>query len=351
MTGGTFFQATPPGAFTSQRLNLGDQGPDEAYDGRLALDGSNPVAEFQDLSNHIYIREWGGVGDINSSSGWSVARIDGQGYSRLVGGPSGVWLLYQKTFSGPLFVQRIVHGAPSGAAFQVTPNTDFWHANYAITEDAAGRLTVGWFSSDHNDLYVQSSTDGRHWSAPQLIARNPGSPSDEPRLIPAEHDRVAARLEVPDRPRPGERPAAVLRGPQERRVAGRPVRQRLDIRKPVREHQQLVADRQRRRPFLVDVVPRISALGRDQPGVAGTARLPAQQHAIAQHRRRRARILGVRDLARPCRIDEHMGRGAVAERHQASRHNWRHLRQLAIPAVAGRAVGVAPERDRRCRQH
>jgi hypothetical protein len=171
MTGGTFFQSTAPGAFTSQRLNLGDQGPDEAYDGRLALDGSTPVAEFQDLSNHIYIREYNGTGDINSSSSWSVAVINGQGYSRLVGGPSGVWLLYQKTFSGPLFLQRIVHGQVSGAPSQVTPNSDFRHAYYAITEGSDGRVTVGWFASD-GDLYVRSSTDGRHWATPQIVARN-----------------------------------------------------------------------------------------------------------------------------------------------------------------------------------
>jgi len=179
MTGGTIFQSTPPGAYTSNRLNLGDQGPDEAYNGRLALDGSTPVAEFQDLSNHIYIREYNGTGDINSSSSWSVAEINGQGYSRLVGGPSGVWLLYQKTFSGPLFVQRIVHGQPSGAPSQVTPNSDFAHANYAITENANGGLTVGWFNfGTSTGLYVQNSADGRHWSAPQIIARNLNDPSD-----------------------------------------------------------------------------------------------------------------------------------------------------------------------------
>jgi hypothetical protein len=158
MTGGTFFQATPPGAYTSDRLNLGDQGPNEAYNGRLALDGTTPVAEFADLSDHIYIREYNGVGAIDSSSSWSVARINGQGYSRLVGGRSGVWLLYQKTYSGPLFVQRIVHGVPSGAASPVTPNSNFVHANYAITEDADGRLTVGWFNDGAPaSLYVQSS--------------------------------------------------------------------------------------------------------------------------------------------------------------------------------------------------
>jgi hypothetical protein len=178
MTGGTVFQTTPPGAYTSTRLNLGDQGLDEAYDGRLALDGNLPVAEFQDLSNHIFIREYNGVGDINSSSSWSVAQIDGQGYSRLVGGPSGVWLLYQKTFSGPLFLQRIVHGQVSGAPSRVTPNTDFSHANYAITEDASGRITVGFFTSGPSALYVTSSSDGRHWSTPQVIARNLTEPSE-----------------------------------------------------------------------------------------------------------------------------------------------------------------------------
>lgn len=176
MGGGTFFQSTAPGAYSGERLNLGDQGPDEAYDGRLALDGNNPVAEFQDLSDHIYVREYNGVGDIDSSSSWSVAEINGQGYSRIVGGPSGVWLLYQKTYSGPLFVQKIVHGQVSGPAAQVTPNDNFNHAYYAITENADGGLTVGWFASS-NSLYVQSSADGYHWSAPQLIARNLNQPS------------------------------------------------------------------------------------------------------------------------------------------------------------------------------
>ena len=179
-TGGTLFQATPPGAFSGQTLNLGDQGPDEAYDGRLALDGTRPVAEFQDLSNHIFIREYNGTGDINSSSSWSVARIDGQGYSRIVGGPSGVWLMYQKTFSGPLFLQRIVNGQPSGAAHRITPNSAFSHANYDITEDASGRITVGYFAPTGSKfgLYVTSSGDGSHWSAPQVIARGLNAPSD-----------------------------------------------------------------------------------------------------------------------------------------------------------------------------
>ena len=173
-TGGTFFQSSPPGAFSSQRLVLGDAGPDEAYNGRLAVDGTRPVAEFSDLDNHIFIREYNGTGNIYDTNSWSRAVINGQGYSRLVGGPSGVWLLYQKTYSGPLFVQRIVNGQPSGSPSQVTPNTDFEHAYYAITEDAdraADRRVVQTSARSSTILYTQSSTDGRHWSAPQLIAK------------------------------------------------------------------------------------------------------------------------------------------------------------------------------------
>ena len=83
-SGGTLFQATPPGAFSGQTLNLGDSGPDQAYDGRLAVDGTRPIDEFQDLSNHIYVREYNGTGDIYDTSSWSRAEINGQGYSRIV---------------------------------------------------------------------------------------------------------------------------------------------------------------------------------------------------------------------------------------------------------------------------
>jgi hypothetical protein len=179
-TGGTIFQATPPGAYSGRTLNLGDSGPDQAYDGRLAVDGTRPIAEFQDLSSHIFIREYNGTGDIYNTASWSRAEINGQGYSRIVSGPSGVWLMYQKTFSGPLFLQRIVNGQPSGAPSRITPNSNFSHANYDVTEDASGRITVGVFSSVGNafGLFVITSTDGRHWSAPQIIARNLQSPSD-----------------------------------------------------------------------------------------------------------------------------------------------------------------------------
>jgi hypothetical protein len=179
-TGGTFFQSAAAGAYQGAQLNLGDQGPDEAYNGRLALDGTRPVAEFSDLSNHIYVREWNGTGDITQSSSWSVARIDGTGYSRIVGGPAGVFLLYAKVGSEDLVVQRVVNGQPAGAPSTVVTGDDYDHANYAITEDASGGLTVGWFdSSSAGNLVTRTSTDGaRSWGDPQTIARHLNAPSD-----------------------------------------------------------------------------------------------------------------------------------------------------------------------------
>ena len=65
--------------------------------------------------------------------------------------------------------------SPPGAAQRITPNSNFEHANYAITEAASGLLTVGFFNE--NALYVTSSSNGRQWSAPQVIARGLDEPS------------------------------------------------------------------------------------------------------------------------------------------------------------------------------
>ena len=88
--------------------------------------------------------------------------------------------MYQKTFSGPLFLQRIVNGQPSGAPNRITPNSNFSHANYDDHRGCVGPhhrrgLLV---HRERLGLFVTSSTDGRHWSAPQIIARNLNSPSD-----------------------------------------------------------------------------------------------------------------------------------------------------------------------------
>src|SRR5690606_5127075 len=59
-TGGTFFQAISPGAYSGTQANLGEDGPDRAYSGSLSTVDQRPVAAFADLGNRTYIRSWNG---------------------------------------------------------------------------------------------------------------------------------------------------------------------------------------------------------------------------------------------------------------------------------------------------
>ncbi len=77
-TGGTFFQGSPGGTYTTAKAQLGTG--DQAYYGSLALDSSSvpePVAAFADLSGNMFVREWSGQGDVNDASTWSTRLVSG----------------------------------------------------------------------------------------------------------------------------------------------------------------------------------------------------------------------------------------------------------------------------------
>jgi hypothetical protein len=174
-TGGTFFQGTPAGAFTRSVANLGNQGPDEAYDGRVALSGTRPIAAFDDLTGHIYVREYSGIGDINDPGNWSVSQFPGW-QPRVVSGPSGIWLAYTRADlnEGPWFVRRIVDGAATGAALQITGgNEDLGY--FTFTEDGGGELIAGWIdrAASPREVHIRTSVDGVHWSAEQVVGKGP----------------------------------------------------------------------------------------------------------------------------------------------------------------------------------
>ena len=158
-------------------LNLGDQGPDEAYNGRLAVDGSgrwpsSPTSPTTSSSAST-------TAPATSTTRQLVrGRIDGQGYSRLVGGPSGVWLLYQKTYA-----VRCSCSGSSTACPPARPTRSRPTATSATPTTRSPRTRGAdhrrWFYFvNSTELFVPSSTDGRHWSVPQTIARNLQSPSD-----------------------------------------------------------------------------------------------------------------------------------------------------------------------------
>ena len=165
-TGGTFFQGTDPGTYTSEIAQLGTG--DQAYDGELADDVSTPVsrpvAAFDDLSGNTFVREYSGSGDVNDPANWSESSF--RGYApQIIGGSAGVFVLTSKDINGgKLSLRRIVNGQPVGAAVSMGTSA----SAYAITEDASGRIAFAY--TDSSGIEVRSSTDGVHFTGAQLVA-------------------------------------------------------------------------------------------------------------------------------------------------------------------------------------
>jgi hypothetical protein len=170
-TGGTFFQGTPAGAFTQSTANLGDMGPDEAVDGRIATDGTRPVVAFADLSSHIFIREYSGTGDVNNPSSWSSSEISGQD-PRIVGGPGGVWLAYQTGLDSRWMLRRVVGGVASGGPHPITPKGEDTGL-FQLAEDQHGELIAGWLDQSASPAHVTitTSSNGATWGAEQVVAK------------------------------------------------------------------------------------------------------------------------------------------------------------------------------------
>lgn len=173
-----YFQGTPAGAF-APASEIGQLDPTYGSgDGRsLALDGTRPVAAFNTLSR-VTVREYRGSGDINSPSSWTESSLKGTA-ATLAGGPHGAWLAYQPIgITRREVVVKLAHGRPVGRPVAVFPQLLASQDN-ELTADATGGLTAAWVARDpqHTDSYdrltISQSTDGRHWSRPEIIARGP----------------------------------------------------------------------------------------------------------------------------------------------------------------------------------
>jgi hypothetical protein len=171
-TGGTFFQGSPAGSYTTAKAQLGVG--DQAYDGSLALDGTKPIAAFADLSGNVFVREWSGQGDPNDVATWSRATFSGY-QPQIVGGASGVFVLYSDSSinGGKLRLRRIVGGQPSGAPVALGTSA----SAPAISEDPTGRIAFAY--TDKLGVEVRSSSSGANFSPPQLTAAlSPGGSID-----------------------------------------------------------------------------------------------------------------------------------------------------------------------------
>ena len=169
-TGGTFFQGTAPGSYTTAQAQLGTG--DQAYDGELALDGTRPVATFADLSGDVFVREYSGQGDINDQANWSESSF--HGFSpQIIGGAAGVFVLSSDSDinDGHLSLRRIVSGKATGAAIAMGQSL----SAPAIAEDASGRISFAY--TDKYGVEVRSSSNGVSFSGSQLAAAVPSGAS------------------------------------------------------------------------------------------------------------------------------------------------------------------------------
>lgn len=177
-TGGTFFQATKAGAYTTDIAQLGSG--DQAYDGSLADDGSRPIAAFDDTSGHTIIREFSGASnaDPNDASNWSTSEISGYAPT-IIGGRSGVFVMTSDSDinGGHLSLRRVINGVASGAPIplgtSMTPP--------AISEDSSGNISFAY--TDDSGIEVKTSTDGTSFGAAQIAAA--ASPGTVSKLVTA----------------------------------------------------------------------------------------------------------------------------------------------------------------------
>ncbi len=169
VTGGTFFQAIRPGAFTSAQANLGDGGPDRAYSGSLAVDGGRPVAAFADLNRQTFVRQWTGTAPISDASTWTAPTVIAGDEPRLAGGPGGLFLMNRPGVNGPYAVRRMGAGLAPGAPATVSDSEGAVFGQ--LFEDPSGRVVAAWESRDGKTpgVRLRSATDGTHWAPAQQV--------------------------------------------------------------------------------------------------------------------------------------------------------------------------------------
>jgi hypothetical protein len=185
-TGGTFFQGIAPGAFLKDLTNLSvEPSPhNDAYDGRIGVDGTLPIVAFDDLSGNTYVREWTGAGSVDDASQWSTTQLSNNYIPRIAGGPKGVVLLTQPTLiGGSLSARRVTNaGTTIGPPTLLTPHNARLTAISA--DPVSGEIAATWMQDDDvngqgGGIHVRTSADGGlTWGLDQIVV--PVTQSGEP---------------------------------------------------------------------------------------------------------------------------------------------------------------------------
>jgi hypothetical protein len=176
-TGGTFFASAAPGGYDRTSINLGDGGPDRAYNGTLAaLNDGIPVAGFSDLNSNIYVRVHSGSdpSTFNDLLTWNQPVTLRGDEPRLAGGPGGVYMMYRPYANGgatqPYSVRRFNRVHFLKPIIKLT--TDAGDQYGDLFEDDSGRLHAAWVhhAASGDQLTYRFSTDHRNFFSPQVIA-------------------------------------------------------------------------------------------------------------------------------------------------------------------------------------
>lgn len=169
-TGGTFVQAIAPGRYEGAEANLG---PDGLQSSLAPLEGT-VAAAFGSLDGGLHVRVWSGQGNPNDAATWGPRFSFAGEHGRLAGGPAGTFLINRTPplTRRELVVRRVTRtglGAPS-----TIPGTA--NANIPdLFQDASGRLLATYVQGAGTSvrLLLRTSTDGRRWSAPQVLRSVP----------------------------------------------------------------------------------------------------------------------------------------------------------------------------------
>ena len=180
-TGGTFFQGIAAGQFLKDRTNLSvEPSRNDAYDGRIGVDGTLPIVAFDDLDGNTYVREWKGTGSVNDASQWRTTLVPGSHSPRIAGGPKGVVLLTQpELLPGPMSARRVTNnGTVVGPPTAITTHTARFPEIAA--DPVSGELAVTWLQAPDTKgagggIHVRTSSDGGGtWGVDTLAVPLPG---------------------------------------------------------------------------------------------------------------------------------------------------------------------------------
>lgn len=177
-TGGTFFAAAPTDGYARREINLGDEGPDQAYDGTLGvLQDDKLAAAYTDLSHNVYLRpHFDPATSLMDRDAWGPSLAISGDEPRLAGGPGGLYLLYKPrvgTTDRPYTLRRIAATGVLGPAIPLSESGR--DINHDLFEDESGRVHAAWVSNaaSRAELRYRFAPDGESFSAPLKLGREP----------------------------------------------------------------------------------------------------------------------------------------------------------------------------------